>query len=272
MITNYDQKRSFVWMTACFVCVWLTVSSLLMFTACDNQEQKSTVKFYLTDAPSLKGYKAVYIDIREISYSLDGVGWTMLPITPGVYNLMELTNGNDTLLSNVVLNEGECIQQVRLKFGSDNSLMLSDNTIVALDTPSGQTSGIKINIQDSAVAYSSYSVVIDFNAEKSIVRKGNSGGYLLKPVIHGFIRENTSMLFGNLWPPKVPFNVSSIHGSDTMTCVSDTSKNNLFVLQGLYSGKWQVVFKNGAGSTLKTMDVDIFGGVNKNMGVIDLSN
>ncbi|MDP4270515.1 MAG: DUF4382 domain-containing protein [Bacteroidota bacterium] len=267
-----DQKRSLARMSVCFVCLWITLCSLLIFTACDKQNRENTVKFYLTDAPSLQGYKAVFIDIQEVSYSLDGVGWMQLPITPGIYNLMELTNGNDTLLSKVVLNEGEHIQQMRLKLGPENKLVLSDNTIVDLDTPSGQTSGIKVNIHDSASVYSSYSVVIDFNAEKSIVRKGNSGGYLLKPVIRGFIRENTSLLFGNLLPLRVPFYVSSIHGADTMTCVSDTSRNNLFVLQGLYTGTWKVMFKDQSGNPLNSINVDIVGGFNKDLGVIDLSH
>ena len=272
MKVNNDHKRSLYDMTVWVTGIIILVISMWMLSSCTtNEDRNPQVSFYLTDAPTLHGYKAVYVDIQEISYNVVGVGWRQLPLAPGVYNLMKLTNGNDTLLSKVVLNDGEYIEQVRLKLGSNNSLMLADSSIVALDTPSGMTSGIKINIHDSAVVYSSYSVVIDFNAEKSIVRKGNSGGYLLKPVINGFIRENTSMLSGNLLPAKIPFKVSSILGTDTMTCLSDTSRNNLFVLQGLYSGTWKVEFRSEAGSLLKAVNVDIVGGFNKNLGVINLS-
>lgn len=272
MKVNSDQKRSLSRVALWLIGILVSFVSMWMFTSCNNEDHNPQVSFYLTDAPALQGYKAVYIDIQEISYNVAGAGWRQLPLAPGIYNLMELTNGNDTLLSRVVLNDGEYIEQVRLKLGSDNAVMLADSTIVALDTPSALTSGLKINIHDSAVVYSSYSVVIDFNAEKSVVRKGNSGGYSLKPVIRGFIRENTSLLSGNILPAKVPFKVSSILGTDTMTCVSDTSRNNLFVLQGLYSGNWKVEFRSEAGSLLKSLNVDIVGGFNKNIGVIDLSN
>jgi hypothetical protein len=54
---------------------------------------------------------------------------------------------------------------------------------VALTTPSGQQSGVKMNIDIDIAANQLADFVIDFNACKSIVRAGASGKYLLKPVV-----------------------------------------------------------------------------------------
>ncbi len=54
---------------------------------------------------------------------------------------------------------------------------------IALTTPSAQQSGIKINVDIDVAAGQTADVVLDFDACKSVVRRGNSGQYNLKPVI-----------------------------------------------------------------------------------------
>ena len=167
----------------------LMVGTQLFLNSCSDDDAKSgpsKVSFYLTDAPSLQGYQAVNIDVQEIKYRINDSTEVDLPITPAIYNLLDLRNGKDTLLSKIILNEGEHISQVRLVLGDNNSVVLKDGTIKSIDTPSAQTSGLKVNIQENIITSSGYSVMIDFDAEKSIVRKGN-GGYSLKPVLEQFL-------------------------------------------------------------------------------------
>ena len=145
---------------------------LTMFFACNDSNENVNVSFYLTDAPTEENYQAVHIDIRGVGYSLGNEKWETLPIQPCIINLLQYRDGRDTLLSLVNLHAGSKIHQVRLILGDKNTLTLQDGTIVPLKVPSGKT-------------------IIDFDAEKSIVNKGNSE-YSLKPVITAYLKATTS--------------------------------------------------------------------------------
>jgi len=56
-------------------------------------------------------------------------------------------------------------------------------TETALTTPSAQQSGLKMNVDIDVAADKIADVVLDFDACKSVVKRGNSGQYNLKPVI-----------------------------------------------------------------------------------------
>ena len=249
----------------------LMVGTGMLFNSCSNDNSTggpSKVSFYLTDAPSLQEYKAVNIDVKEIKYIINDGGEVNLPITPAIYNLLDLRNGEDTLLSKIVLNEGEHISQVRLVLGDNNSVVLKDGTIKPIDTPSAQTSGLKVDIQENITTSSGYSVMIDFDAEKSIVRKGN-GGYSLKPVIRGYVVENTSAISGYILPKEIPFKVFTLAGTDSIITLSDTARNNFFMLHGLKSGNYTVSFQDPTSlAILKTLSVTVFGGDDNDLGTV----
>ena len=63
-----------------------------------------------------------------------------------------------------------------------NSVVPTGGTETALETPSALQSGIKMNANFTVAAGQRYDLVLDFDACKSIVSKGN-GGYSLKPVV-----------------------------------------------------------------------------------------
>jgi len=236
--------------------------------ACSNDDE-ATVQFYLTDAPSLKGYQALYVDVERVEYCLEDSGWVVLPMTAAIVNLMELTNGQDTLLGKVELEAGQTISQVRLILGNDNTLVLAGGIEVNISVPSGQSSGLKFNIHSNADLTSSYKVMIDFDVERSVVAKGN-GQYSLKPVVRGYIVTNTSKVFGTISPSNIPFRVMTIMDGDTIETVSDTSQNNYFMLHGLTSGSYDIKFIDAADVDRKTLSVDVHGGTDVNLGTVQL--
>ena len=241
-------------------------------SACNDGENQPKVKFYLTDAPAPELFNAVYIDIQEVKYSTDGEVWKNVPITPAVVNLMDFTNGADTLLSDIVLNEGDYITQVRLVLGDDNTLELADGSSVPIETPSSQTSGLKFNVQENVTSSSSYAIRIDFDASRSIVRHGN-GTYSLKPVIRAYVVANTSSVYGYLTPNDVPYDVLAIMDSDTISTLSDTAVNNYFMLQGLSTGTYSIqVVSPGSETPAWTQSVAIFGGTNVNLGTMNVAD
>lgn len=93
------------------------------------------------------------------------LGLTALPA--GTYEQMRLVlaaNGNSAPFANAVLVSGETQER-------------------ALDTPSAQQSGLKLNVGVTVPEGQEAHVLLDFDACKSVVRAGNSGKYNLKPVI-----------------------------------------------------------------------------------------
>lgn len=243
---------------------------MAILSACTNSESGSKVSFALTDAPSLKGYQAVYVDVQSIEYKVDSGDFVVLPMIPVRVNLMDLTNGQDTLLGNVELEAGQKVSQVRLILGDDNTLVLADGSEVSIKTPSGQTSGLKFNIQSAVEVTSGYKVMIDFDAEKSVVAKGN-GAFSLKPVIRGYIVANTSKIIGYIAPTNVPYKVMAVRGIDTILTVSDTLQGNFFMLHGLTTGTYDIQFLNSNDSVVKSLTQDIHGGTNIDLGTIQIN-
>lgn len=251
-------------------CVLLAFIGLaaISLTSCTSDNSSngagnpSSVGFYLTDAPAQKGFKSVNIDVQSISYSTDSTDWTTLPITPKVVEITQFANGKDSLLSNIVLKAGEKVTQIRLVLGSNNTITLSDGTVKTLIIPSGSTSGLKLNVQSVPTLTSGYKVLIDFDAARSIVSRGN-GSYSLKPVIRSYIAANTSSIDGYLLPANQSMRVFTVTSSgDTISTVSDTLNYNHFRLSGLFSGTYKLQAENlGTGAFVTLKDgISVIGG------------
>ncbi|HTN39009.1 MAG TPA: DUF4382 domain-containing protein [Arachidicoccus sp.] len=193
---------------------------------------------YLTDAPG--NYKEVWINIQKImvksSEDTSSEGWTEMPlIAPGAYNLLDLRNGNDTLLGGVDLPVGK-VSQIRLILGDGNKVVLNDGTEVPLATPSAQESGLKLNIDADLVEGVPYELVMDFDASRSIVKAGNSGNYNLKPVIRTFAKATGGAIQGVVLPDSALAIVLAIKGTDTLSAAPDTA--GAFKFWGLMDGTY----------------------------------
>jgi hypothetical protein len=80
--------------------------------------------------------------------------------------------------------------------------------------------------------------VIDFDAARSIVKAGNSGNYILKPVLR-VVAEESASLEGSILPLEaLPVQVSAIIDEDTVSTFTD--ENGLFVIRGLEMGTYRL--------------------------------
>jgi hypothetical protein len=175
-----------------FLVVILALASLLLMQACskDNMSGGETpagqgfIKVALTDLPG--PYPEVNVDIRQVRVHLEGNagndGWIDLPTHVGVYNLLDLQNGIDsTIVDSTIIQAGK-ITQVRLVLGPNSTVMTSDSVLHDLKVPSGEQSGIKLVGELNIPVNHTLHVLLDFDANASIVEKGN-GDFSLKPVI-----------------------------------------------------------------------------------------
>ena len=155
----------------------------IFFFGCNKDKETGTLSVYLTDAPAT--YDEVLIDLQglqiKVSDADDEGGWKELTLnTTGQIDLLTLTDGNSIWLTDEPLPAGN-VAQMRMILGTNNQIVVDGETF-DLDTPSAQQSGLKFNIHATIEEGKTYKLYIDFDAEKSIVGKGN-GTYSLKPVI-----------------------------------------------------------------------------------------
>lgn len=159
----------------------ISATMLLAITSCqkDNKSDSTHLKIRMTDNPYQAS--AVNVDIKEVNVKLnnDSSGWTQLETHAGIYNLLDLQNGIDTLLAQGVVPTGT-LKEVRLVLGSENSIKIGDD-VYPLTIPSGAESGLKIKLNKILNA-SLDSLLIDFDAALSILQEG-TGDYKLKPVL-----------------------------------------------------------------------------------------
>jgi hypothetical protein len=155
--------------------------SVLLFNACSKDADHSTIfNLRMTDDP-LDNVDEVNIDLlRIIVFTNEGKDSVDIGTNAGIYNLLDYQGDLDTLIGSAVL-QAETISQIRLVLGTENSIMVN-SVLHDLKTPSAQQSGLKINVHANIADLDVYNLLIDFDAEQSIVTQGN-GNYSLKPVI-----------------------------------------------------------------------------------------
>jgi len=118
-------------------------------------------------------------------------GWSEVAQSPPKrVDLLTLINGIFLDLGNTTLPASK-YKQVRLVLAENdnahplaNSVVPNGETETALTTPGGSQSGIKLDTDVDVVAGKTTRLVLDFDAGTSVVRRGNSGEFNLKPVIH----------------------------------------------------------------------------------------
>jgi hypothetical protein len=229
-------KMKYLKKTAIFL---LLISAFL--TGCQKQENTNSgstrLTFRLTDAPAL--YDKVNIDIIGAQAIIDG-NTIDLDVNAGVYNLLDFTNGKDTVIVDQEIPSGE-LSQIRLILGENNTIHKGEYSH-ELTTPSAQQSGLKLNVHNTFVQGVAYEYIIDFDAAKSIVTTG-SGKYILKPVLRVFTKAVSGGLEGVVSPAKAKPLIWVISSQfDSLSSYADTVSGK-FVFKGLNAGIYKVSVK-----------------------------
>ncbi len=161
--------------------------------AADLAAAPGTLGVSLTDAPAC-GFDAVNVTVTKVrvhqssSAADTDAGWTDITLSPArKIDLLSLTNGVLDNLGETPLAAGH-YTQLRLVLdpntagGMSNSVVPTGGVETPLLTPSAVQSGIKLINQFDVASGQRVDLVLDFDACKSVVTRGN-GSYALKPVI-----------------------------------------------------------------------------------------
>ena len=225
--------------------------SILMFTACSNNEGTTSFVVRLTDSPG--DYEEVNIDIQAVEVHSDIDGWTTLNTNIDIYDLLTLTDGVETVIAGDDLPAGR-ISQLRLILG-DNNTVVVDGGEFPLTIPSGSESGLKLQINADLEEGITYSVLLDFDAAKSIVNTG-SGKYILKPVIKTITEAQDGAIQGSVLPVELSVAVYAISGDDTLSTSYAAEGNADFFLGGLADGSYTVSIDPGDLSGYNGIDIE----------------
>lgn len=219
-----------------------------------NYNQTGTLGVSITDAPSC-GFDAVNVTVKQVRVHQSATatetdaGWADITLNPArKINLLKLTNGVLENLGQTPLTPGH-YNQLRLVLDPNNGTAMANTVIttgssteISLDTPSAVQSGIKLISQFDVSAGQRVDLVLDFDACKSVVKRGNSGNYGLKPVvnivptvlngINGFI--NTNLLSKHVM-------VSAQQNGVIVASTTPNASSGEFYLARLVPGNYDVV-------------------------------
>src|SRR5690606_17824441 len=162
------------------------------------------------------------------------------------------------------------IKEVRLVLNDTGNSIVVDGQEYELKTPSAQSSGWKIKLTEDLILTPdvTYSLLLDFDAARSIVLRGN-GQYLLKPVVRGLSIATSGLISGTISPLESHPEILAIQGVDTVGTIADPTTGE-FTLGGL-AGNYDLKILPVEGFRDSTIvDIDVIIGENKNLGTIVL--
>jgi hypothetical protein len=269
---------------SCLLVAALVVAACSSGSSGTSGSSMGTVSVMLSDPATCTApngpYTSVWVTISDVqvntsaSAGASDAGWVDLTPnlkgTPKQVNLLAQANNQCFLASlgdNLQLQAGQ-YQQIRLILATDttgltmnncqngtgaNCVETSDGKWHALKLASEDQTGIKIpsgQIASGAFNISSgqtKDLDIDFNTCESIVQAGNSGNYILKPVLHaGEVSTTSSSINGTVMSNAtdtvfVALEQPDINGVDRVKMQTQAASDGTFVFCPLPAGTYDVV-------------------------------
>lgn len=243
----------------------ISIFAAVLFVACSKENSGNyPYAVRMTDAPAV--YDAVNIDLQGVVVTGSNGESVSLNVNAGIYNLLDFSNGKDTLIATGTLTDAR-VEQVRLILGSNNTIVVDGNTY-PLSTPSAEQSGLKIQVHQDLQAGSMQSVLLDFDANQSIVKTG-SGEYKLKPVIRTVHASTSGSISGEIEPDGILAVATAVSNTTSLAYSSVVNTEGEFRIMGLPTGTYTLTITPALPlSPVIKSDIQVNAGINTNAGVI----
>lgn len=263
-----------------------TVSALSLVTLINSCQKETSINngnipagmnklsVYLTDGPT--DYQNVFIDIQQIAIKLDTCRrnhdddhdhpgcdddhdsvstrcqvWDTLNINAGVYDLLTLRNGLDTLLASGFILNGK-IERIKITLGNNNSVVV-DSVSYPLNLINNQHY-VYINIRREHLDFLSENNLrfyLDFDLNRSI--RYFNGKYWLKPVLKPFGRHSSGEIEGKIRPVHSSALVKAFNATDTAYALPWWHEGE-FKVRGLHEGTYSLFIDGINGYRDTTID------------------
>jgi len=214
---------------------------------------------YLTDGPL--DFQKVLIDIQQIAVKLDTCRrnhdddhdqpgcdddhdqhnsnceiWDTLNIRPGVYDLLKLRNGLDTLLASGFILNGK-IERIKFTLGNNNSVQ-ADSIVYPLQLINNQHF-VYVNIKREhldSLSSNNFQLYLDFDLAHSI--RYINGQYWLKPVLKPFGTHSSGEIEGKIRPVHSFGMIKAFNATDTAFAMPENEGE--FKIRGLKEGSYSL--------------------------------
>jgi len=259
--------------------LFTVLTAALLFWGCqssldsDTDTGTGTMLVKLHDAP---------VDYDEVNISIERVevnnsensdeGWVTISEPNEVYNILDLVNGEFELLANAELEVGT-YRQIRLILNNQNTVVIDGETF-DLFVPSGVQTGVKLNIDAEIREGIEYTLLLDFDANRSVVKQGSTSQYNLQPVIRATNEAITGNVSGTILQAEARAAVFAISDSDTVSTTFADLESGQFMLVGLPEGSYTVsVEAREDGFESATFNgVEVTLGQSNNLGDVELES
>ncbi|UQD56644.1 DUF4382 domain-containing protein [Flavobacterium sp. K5-23] len=239
----------------------------ITLNSCNSDSNSDTYAYNvrMTDAPG--PYQEVNIDLQAVEVTGGNGQTVLLNTTAGIYNLLDLSNGVSKLIATSELSDAK-VSQIRLILGSNNTVKVG-NVVYPLSTPSAEQSGLKLQVHQTLLADIQNEVLLDFDANTSIVQTG-TGTYKLKPVVRTVVTAITGNIKGSITPIGT-LAVATATAVDGTIYSSSVNEFGQFQVSGLLPGSYTFTITPLLPLLPVTKsNVVVVAGVNTNVGVIAL--
>jgi len=217
---------------------------LLLFAAgCSTNSDSGTgtLEVKMHDAPVAFDEVNIFIERVEINKEDSEEGWIVVNEPMQSYNILDLVNGEFEVLGITDLETG-FYQQFRLIVSRDNNSVVIDGETHDLFVPSGEQTGVKLNINAEIEEDIRYVLLLDFDAQRSVVEAGQAGSlsFLLQPVIRATNEAITGNISGTVTPVEAEAAIHAIAGGETISTTFADEVTGDFKLIGLEKGTYTV--------------------------------
>lgn len=226
-----------------------------------STEGSKQLQVYLTDGPA--DYDAVNIEILTVEAKVDTNAahcrndhfgdadhnrddqkrgdefgtWVNLNASPGVYNVLTLRNGIDTLLATGTVNG--TVRKVRLTIGTNNTVVKNGVSYpLVISNETGNYLYVHLRNEHRRDSSAHTGVWIDFDISRSIVEE--NGVFYLKPHLRPFCDKNFAGLEGKVTPAEAKTVITVYNSTDTATAIPNP--DGRFRVRGLSAGTYTVVY------------------------------
>ncbi|MDE3142973.1 MAG: DUF4382 domain-containing protein, partial [Bacteroidota bacterium] len=174
--------------------------------------------------------------------------WNTLNIKAGLYDVVALKNGIDTLLSTSNVFAGN-IRLIRIDLGPQSSIVV-DSVTHPLYYPTNFYILIKLKGDEwEEYASNSYRLWLDFDVMKSIVV--SNGRYYLVPCVRNYVVSKTGRIHGAVAPQIAFPEIIKVY-SATDTAYALPNPDGEFTVRGLKDGNYSVYIHSLAYNPLNT--------------------
>lgn len=250
----------------------IATGCILLAVSCKKSETtpstaaNSPYNMYMTDAPG--PYQAVNVNITGAAVYSGGV-WQNLNVNAGTYNLINLTDGKDTLIASGMVSAG-AITQVRLTLAATGNTVVVSGVSYPLAFTSTNQAGLTLTVNSQANTGSTNGITLDFDAGLSVQYNGNST-YNLKPVLRSVIPAVTGTVSGKVSPSTAEASIMVSNPLDTAFSFSSMLSGG-FMVQGVAAGNYTITITPAPPYAIKTItNVSVGPGTVTSLGTISLS-